>query len=131
MADDDPDPVDVAPLDTSAEAAARTAALRERIASGRTVMMVAVENGRPVAVGSHQPVDIGDAEVSEVVGVATLPRLRGRGLGAGLTSALVAHARETADLVFLAAGDDDVARVYERVGFAWLATSAVADLRPE
>lgn len=118
------------PLDTSAEARARTAALRERIAAGRTVMMVAVENGRPVAVGSHQPVDIGGSEVSEIVGVATSPRLRGRGLGAGMASALVAHARETADLVFLAAGDDDVARVYERVGFARLATAAVADRRP-
>jgi predicted N-acetyltransferase YhbS len=116
-------------LDTSAEALARTQALRERIASGRTVMMVAVENGEPVAVGSHQPVDIDGSEVSEVVGVATLPRLRGRGLGAGMTSALAAHATETADLVFLAAGDDDVARVYERVGFARLATSAVADRR--
>jgi predicted N-acetyltransferase YhbS len=117
------------PLDSSPEATARTAVLRERIAVGRTVMMVAVENGMPVAVGSHQPVDIGDAEVSEVVGVATLPRLRGRGLGAGLASSLAAHATETADMVFLAAGDDDVARIYERVGFARLATTAVADLR--
>src|SRR5215213_3931194 len=116
-------------LDTSVEALARTQALRERIASGRTVMMVAVEKGQPVAVGSHQPVDIDGSEVSEVVGVATLPRLRGRGLGAGMASALAAHATETADLVFLAAGDDDVARVYERVGFARLATSAVADRR--
>jgi GNAT superfamily N-acetyltransferase len=125
-------PADVhdVPLDTSPEARARTEVLRERIASGRTVMMVAVEDGRPVAVGSHQPVDIDGREISEVVGVATLPRLRGRGLGAGMASALVAHATETADLVFLAAGDDDVARVYERVGFARLATSAVADLRP-
>ena len=89
------------PEDTSADARARTAALRERIAAGRTVMMVAVEDGEPVAVGSHQPVDIGGSEVSEVVGVATLPRLRGRGLGAGITSALVAHAKETADMVFL------------------------------
>ncbi|TFV87891.1 GNAT family N-acetyltransferase [Blastococcus sp. CT_GayMR20] len=118
------------PLDSSAEARARTAVLRERIAVGRTVMMVAVENGRPVAVGSHQPVDIDGNEVSEVVGVATLPRLRGRGLGAGMASALAAHATETADMVFLAAGDDDVARIYERVGFARLATTAVADLRP-
>jgi len=118
------------PLDSSAEATTRTAVLRERIAAGRTVMMVAVENGRPVAVGSHQPVDIDGTEVSEVVGVATLPRLRGRGLGAGMTSALVAHAAETADMVFLAAGDDDVARIYERVGFARLATSAVAEVRP-
>ena len=117
------------PLDSSAEARARTAVLRERIAAGRTVMMVAVENGEPVAVGSHQPIDIDGTEVSEVVGVATLPRLRGRGLGAGITSALVAHATETADMVFLAAGDDDVARVYERVGFARLATTAVAEVR--
>jgi predicted GNAT family acetyltransferase len=65
-------------------------------------------------------------EVSEVTGVATLPRLRGRGLGAGIASALVAHARESAHLVFLTAGDDDVARVYERVGFARLATTVVA-----
>ena len=114
-----------APLDSSPEAAARTAVLRERIAAGRTVMMVAVDHGEPVAVGSHHPVDVDGDEVSEVAGVATLPRLRGRGLGAGLASALVAHARETADLVFLTAGDDDVARVYERVGFARLATSAV------
>ena len=119
-----------APLDTSPEAAARTAVLRERIAAGRTVMMVAVENGVPVAVGSHQPVDVDGTEVSEVVGVATLPRLRGRGLGAGVASALVAHARESADMVFLAAGDDDVARVYERIGFARVATTAVADRRP-
>jgi predicted N-acetyltransferase YhbS len=125
-------PADVhdVPIDTSDDARARTEALRERIASGRTVMMVAVEKGQPVAVGSHQPVDVDGTEVSEVVGVATLPRLRGRGLGAGIASALVAHATETADMVFLAAGDDDVARVYERVGFARLATSAVADQRP-
>ena len=118
------------PLETSSAAHARTAVLRERIAAGRTVMMVAVDHGEPVAVGSHQPVDVDGSEVSEIVGVATLPRLRGRGLGAGMASALVAHARETADMVFLAAGDDDVARVYERVGFARLATTGVAELRP-
>ena len=114
--------------DTSPEGRARTAVLRERIAAGRTVLMVAVEHGRPVAVGSHHPVVVDGEEVSEVTGVATLPRLRGRGLGAGVASALVAHARETAHLVFLTAGDDDVARVYERVGFARLATTAVATL---
>jgi predicted N-acetyltransferase YhbS len=115
-----------ASLEASPEDAARIAVLRERIAAGRTVMMVAVDDGEPVAVGSHQPVDVDGDEVSEVVGVATLPRLRGRGLGAGIASALVAHARETADLVFLTVGDDDVARVYERIGFARLGTTAVA-----
>jgi predicted GNAT family acetyltransferase len=90
-------------------------------------MMVAVDDGEPVAVGSHQPVRVDGREVSEVVGVATVPRFRGRGLGAGITSALVEHARQTADLVFLAAGDDDVARVYERVGFARVGTACVAE----
>ena len=116
------------PLESSAEAQRRTAVLRERIADGRTVMMVAIDHGQPVAVGSHQPVDVDGTEVSEIIGVATVPRLRGRGLGAGVASALAAHARETADLVFLAAGDDDVARVYERIGFARVATTAVAEL---
>ncbi|SDY20491.1 Acetyltransferase (GNAT) domain-containing protein [Modestobacter sp. DSM 44400] len=104
-----------------------TSVLRERVAAGRTVMMVAVDEGQPVAVGSHQPVEVDGQEISEVVGVATLPRFRGRGLGAGLTSALVEHARQSADLVFLAAGDDDVARVYERVGFARVGTSCLAE----
>ncbi len=104
-----------------------TAVLRERVTTGRTVMMVAVDDGEVVAVGSHQPVDVDGREVSEIVGVATMPRFRGRGLGAGLTSALVEHARQTAELVFLSAGDDDVARVYERAGFAWVGTSCVAE----
>ena len=113
---DDPGPPDEA----------RTAVLRERVATGRTVVMVAIEDGTPVAVGSHQPVDVDGTEISEVVGVASSPRRRGRGVGAALASALVAQARETADLVFLTAGDDDVARVYERVGFAWLGSTGVA-----
>jgi GNAT superfamily N-acetyltransferase len=112
------------------EAGPRTEVLRERIATGRTVMMVAMDDGEPVAVGAHHPLDVDGTEVTEVTGVATLPRLRGRGLGAGLTSALAEHARETADLVFLTAGDDDVARVYERVGFAWIGTTGVADRQP-
>jgi GNAT superfamily N-acetyltransferase len=107
-----------------------TEVLRERVATGRTVMMVAVEDGQPVAVGSHQPVEVDGAVISEVVGVATLPRFRGRGLGAGLTSALVEHARQTADLVFLSAGDDDVARVYERAGLARVGTTCVAERPP-
>jgi GNAT superfamily N-acetyltransferase len=117
VARDDPGPSEVPP----------TEVLRERVAGGQTVMMVAVDDGEPVAIGSHQPLLVDGREVSEVVGVATLPRYRGRGLGAALTSALAEHARQTADLVFLTAGDDDVARVYERAGFAWVGTSCVAE----
>ena len=44
---------------------------RERLRSGLTVSAVAFLDGEPVGAGSHQPV----GSVSEIVGVATLPRL--------------------------------------------------------
>jgi GNAT superfamily N-acetyltransferase len=119
---------DDAVADDEGPSGARTEVLRERVATGRTVLMVAIEDGMPVGVGSHHPVDVEGTEISEIVGVAISPRRRGRGVGAALASALVAQARETADLVFLTAGDDDVARVYERVGFAWLGSTGVAGL---
>jgi len=58
---------------------------------------------------------------------AAAARLAGSGATA-VVSSPVRRARETAELVFLVAGDDDVARVYERTGFARLATVGVADL---
>ena len=54
-----------------------------------------------------------------------VPAHRGSGLK------VVGFALETADMVFLTAGDDDVARVYERVGFARLATTGVAEWRDD
>jgi GNAT superfamily N-acetyltransferase len=87
---------------------------RARLASGLTVMAVALLDGQPAAVGSHQPI----GPVTEVVGVATLPVWRRRGLGAAVTAFLVQEAgRRGAETVFLSAGDDAVARVYERLGF--------------
>jgi GNAT superfamily N-acetyltransferase len=87
---------------------------RERVAKGHAVTAVAKAGGRPVAVGTHQPVD----GVTEIVGVGSLPAVRRRGLGAAITSALVddAFARDV-QTVFLSAGDETIARVYARVGF--------------
>jgi len=97
---------------------------RERLQSGFTVMVVASLDGRAVGVGSHQPVD----EVSEVVGVATLPAFRRRGIAAALTSELVRDAFERgAEVVFLSAGDVSIARVYERAGFRRIATACAAE----
>ena len=123
-----PHHTDADPEDLEGPSDARSEVLRERVATGRTVVMVALEDGMPVGVGSHHPVEVDGSEITEIVGVASSPRRRGRGVGAALASALVAQARETADLVFLTAGDDDVARVYERVGFAWLGSTGVAGL---
>jgi ribosomal protein S18 acetylase RimI-like enzyme len=102
---------------------ARLAAVRGRMAAGLTVTIVAEDADGVVAVGSHQP-DGGD---TEVVGVGTLPSARRRGLGAAVTAALVADARHNgAEIVFLSAGSEDVARVYGRLGFERVGTAGLA-----
>jgi ribosomal protein S18 acetylase RimI-like enzyme len=74
--------------------------------------------------GQHQPL----AGVGEIVGVGTLPAARPRGLARAVTAALVADARSRgAATVFLSAGDDDVARVYARLGFRRVATALIAE----
>lgn len=99
---------------------------RERLRARRTVSAVAELDGQPVSAGSHQPV----GEVSEIVGVATLPAYRRRGIGAALVSFLVDDAlRHGARTIFLTAGDDDIARVYARLGFTQIATACIAEPR--
>ncbi len=97
--------------------------LRERLRRRLTVMAVAETEDGPVAVGSHQPV----GEVTEIVGVATLPSARRRGFGAAVTRALVEDAlAHGARLVFLSAGSEEIARVYGRLGFSRIGTACIA-----
>lgn len=97
--------------------------VRARVAAGQSVTIVAEDEGGVVATGAHIPV--GDA--TEIVGVATLPAYRRQGLGAAVTSALVADAlRRGVPLVLLSAGGGEVARVYERVGFERVGTALAA-----
>ena len=97
---------------------------RDRARRGLTVSAVAEDETGPLASGSHQPVD----GVTEIVGVATLPAARRRGLGAAVTAALVADAQQRgADVIFLSAGSEAVARIYERVGFRHIATACIAE----
>ncbi|MBE2317125.1 GNAT family N-acetyltransferase [Solirubrobacter sp. CPCC 204708] len=94
--------------------AARLDYLRERFRRGTSVTAVAENESGPVAVGTLRPVDA----VAEIVGVATLPAVRRQGLGGAVTAFLVEHALDRGiETVFLSAADDDVARVYERLGF--------------
>jgi ribosomal protein S18 acetylase RimI-like enzyme len=95
--------------------------LRDRLRGGRTVMAVAANADGPVAAGSHHP--LGD--VTEIVGVGTLSSARRRGAGAAVTARLVEDARgRGVALAFLSAADDDVARLYERVGFTRIGTAS-------
>ncbi len=120
---------DAGPAERDAAAARRLAAeleaVRGRLAAGLTVTYVAEDASGVVAVGTHQPV----GDVTEVVGVATLPTHGGRGLASAVTAALVDDAkRGGADVVFLSAGGDDVARLYSRLGFARIGTAGLAGL---
>jgi GNAT superfamily N-acetyltransferase len=104
---------------------ARLGAVRERMAAGLTVTIVAEDADGVLAVGSHQPV----GGVTEVVGVGTLPAARRCGLGAAVTAALVDDARRGGDeIVFLSAGSADVARVYGRLGFERVGTAGIAQV---
>ncbi|MGE5225694.1 MAG: GNAT family N-acetyltransferase [Planctomycetaceae bacterium] len=96
---------------------------RERIARGHTVVAAVWVEGHPVAYAAHQPVD----GASEVVGVATLPAYRRRGLGALVTSEIAGDAfARGVQTVLLSAGDEIVARVYERIGFTRVGTVGAA-----
>lgn len=103
---------------------ALAAHLVARAAAGLTITAAAVDpRDGIVSSGSHQP--IGD--ISEIVGVATLPAWRRRGLAAAVTGALVGDALTRGiTLVLLSADTDDVARVYERLGFRRVGTAAAA-----
>ncbi len=98
--------------------------LGDRIRDGLTLPAVAEDGGGVLCGGSHQPV----GDVSAIVGVATLPSARRRGLAALVTARLVQDARERgAELVFIEAEDADVARIYGRLGFVRAGTGCIAE----
>jgi ribosomal protein S18 acetylase RimI-like enzyme len=97
--------------------------LRERLRRGLTRMAVAEGDEGPLGAGSHQLA----AGVAEVMGVGTLPAARRRGIGSAVTGRLVQDARDRGvEIVFLSAADDDVARLYERLGFHRVGTASFA-----
>ncbi|MDX3073952.1 GNAT family N-acetyltransferase [Streptomyces sp. NPDC088354] len=105
-------------------APAALAAAEARVRDGLTVHAAAVDGTTALCAGQYNPV----GEVCEIVGVGTLPSARRRGLALAVTSALVRHARARGlGTVFLSAGDEDVARIYARVGFRRVGTALIAE----
>jgi GNAT superfamily N-acetyltransferase len=101
----------------------RLRAQASQLRSGELVQAVARGPAGPLAVGTYQHA----AGVAEIVGVATLPTARRRGLAALVTAVLAEHALAAGlGTVFLSAQDETVARVYERVGFRRIATAGLA-----
>ena len=104
--------------------AGELARIAGRIRDGLTQIAAAETDDGPICSGMHQPV----AEVTEIVGVGTLPYARRQGLGGLVTGCLVQDARErAAEVIFLAAGSEEIARVYGRLGFERIGTSCIAE----
>ncbi len=98
--------------------------MRGRTRDGLSISYAALDETGPIAIGTHQPV----GDVTEIVGVATLPAARRRGLAAAVTAALVADAaRRGVGTMMLSADSDDVARIYERVGFKRIGLTGAAE----
>ena len=102
--------------------------VRDRVRAGLQVLAAAFDaTGHAVGGGAHQPVE----GVTELVGIAVVPEVRRRGIGAALAAALVADARsQGVGTVFLSAEDDAVASTYERVGFRRVGLVAAAEPPP-
>ncbi len=110
-------------------AAAAVDAVRAMIERGTSTAAVAFDTsgalgGGVVATGSANR----RGQTSEIVGVATLPSARRRGLGAALTALLVREMHDSGvRTVFLSADSDDVARVYRRIGFTDVGTACIVE----
>ena len=97
--------------------------LRATLAAGRSVFYGAFDPDLgAVGGGNHNP----RGEVTEIVGVAVLPAQRRRGIAGHLTWALAQDAASSGvTTVFMSAGSDDVARIYEGVGFRRVGTACI------
>ncbi len=92
----------------------RIADLRRRLGAGNEYFLALID-GEPAGVGAYMiPLD----GITEVVGIATLPEYRRRGIAAAVTAEITRHAFDNGvTLAFLTAADDDASRVYQRSGY--------------
>jgi len=103
-------------------------AARRRAESGRFVTAV-VDSAADGILASGMLQSVG--AVGEIAGVATLPTARNRGYASQLTASLARHGLQHGlDLIFLSSADDNVARLYSKVGFRRVGTACIAEPAP-
>lgn len=103
-----------------------TVGVRPRLLDEGTLVMVAAydDSGRLVGGGSAAP----RGAVAELMGIATLPSVRGQGHGTAITTALRSELRgRGVGTVFLTAASDDATSIYRAVGFERLATGCILE----
>jgi ribosomal protein S18 acetylase RimI-like enzyme len=92
----------------------RIADLRRRLGLGNEYFLALIDE-QPAGVGAYMVLLDG---ITEMVGIATLPEFRQRGIAAAVTAEMCRHAFALgARIAFLTAADDDASRVYQRTGF--------------
>jgi ribosomal protein S18 acetylase RimI-like enzyme len=90
-----------------------------RIHAGTRALALAETPEGPVATAQFNTLD----DLAEIIAVATLPEARRQGHASAVLRLLIAEARSRRlRTLFLTAADEEVARIYERVGFRRLAT---------
>jgi N-acetylglutamate synthase-like GNAT family acetyltransferase len=95
-----------------------------RAASGAVTRAVVDSADGVVATGAL----LRSGDAAEIVGVTTLPSVRRRGLGAAVSATLARHALDHGvRTVYLSAGSEEIARVYQRVGFRRVGTACIAE----
>lgn len=105
--------------------------LRELLRDDLIRWVTAEDGSGPVGGGSYHPRNVKGSTIAEITGIATIPAMRGRGIGASVVAALVGDARRRgADTIFLSAGSAEASRVYERVGFRRIGTACAAQPAP-
>jgi ribosomal protein S18 acetylase RimI-like enzyme len=99
--------------------------LREILSAGQSVLHGAFDpEVGAVGGGSHNP----RGEVTEIVGVGVLPAHRRRGIAGHLTWSLTRDAMDSGvTTIFMSAGSDAVARIYEGVGFRRVGTACIVE----
>ena len=102
-----------------------TSHLSSVLEAGRSVMYGAFDPDLgAVGGGSHNP----RGQVTEIVGVGVLPAQRRRGIAGHLTWALTEDAMAGGvTTVFMSAGSDAVARIYEGVGYRRVGTACIVE----
>jgi GNAT superfamily N-acetyltransferase len=92
---------------------------------GGCVALATTEAGEPVGTGLFPPHRHG---LVEVLGVGVLAGHRRRGVARAVAAALTAAALDRGHQPFLQVGDDEPARIYERLGYQVIGTMADARL---
>jgi ribosomal protein S18 acetylase RimI-like enzyme len=96
--------------------------LRQQLGSAGSVYLLAWLDGVPAGTGVSHALK----GAAEIVGIVTRADKRRRGVGATVTSELVArHFESGGDFVFLDAADQGAVRLYEGLGFETFGTSSV------